>query len=447
MATTPRDDIDALGDGSSRALVDQLADTAMAFRRLAATRFELIDRLRRAAEIETGATWCDPDDLAWRDLRAEVAAAIHVHEKTAHADIELARRLVHDFATTLDGMRVGIVPETHARILVEHSAGLAPDLWSTYEAELLPFAGRLVRSRFEKLAREVRASLDPEALIERHRQALAERRIAVEAAPDGMAWFGALLPAEDAIGAHAAVSGIARGLMVEGETRTPSQVAADVFRDLLLDATGLSPSAEPGTAPTVSPGARRGLRPEVLIHVPVLTAMGKSDDAASLDGYGPIDAETARQLCADAPGFLRILTDPEDGATLSFGRTTYRVPTELKRYLRMRDEVCRFVGCTRSAAHCDIDHTVPWAEDGETVEANLAHLCRGHHRLKGRNRWKIRHDPGGVLKWTSPTGRIYETQPATRPVARRGSRIGAPPRAMTEWLLSNAAPDAEHPGF
>lgn len=447
MTTTPRDGTGGRADESSRALVDRIAETAAESRRIAAVRFELIDQLRLEAEIETGATWCDPDDLAWRDLRAEVAAAMHVHEKTAHTDIELARRLVHDFAATLEGMRGGIVLEVHARILVEHSAGLAPDQWSTYEAELLPFAGLLVRSRFEKLAREVRASLDPEAMIERHRQALTERRVAVEAAPDGMAWIGALLSAEDAIGAHAAVSGIARGLMVDGETRTRAQVEADVLRDLLLDATGLTPSALTGAAPIASPGARRGLRPEVLVHVPVLTAMGKSDDAASLEGYGPIDAETARQLCVDAPGFLRILTDPEDGAALSFGRTTYRVPTELKRYLRVRDEVCRFVGCTRSAVHCDIDHTVPWAEDGETVEANLAHLCRGHHRLKERNRGKIRHDPGGILKWTSPTGRTYETHPAIRPVARRGSRIGAPPRAMTEWLLSNAAPDAEHPGF
>lgn len=193
--------------------------------------------------------------------------------------------------------------------------------------------------------------------------------------------------------------------------------------------------------PVASPAARRGVRAEVLLHVPVLTAMGRSDDAGLLDGYGPIDADTARQLCADAPGFLRILTDPEDGATLSFGRTTYRVPTELRRYLRVRDEVCRFVGCTRSAAHCDIDHTIPWAEDGETIEANLAHLCRGHHRLKERNRWKIQHDPGGVLKWTSPTGRVYETRPATHPIGRRRPRVGAPPRVMTDWLLSTAPPD------
>ncbi len=447
MPSTPQDTPGGPAE-ASRGLVDQLTATTASARRLAAKRYELIDRLRLAAETETGATWSDPDDLAWRDLRAEVAAATQMHERVAGGDIELARRLVHDFPATLGGMRDGAVPETHARVLVTHSAGLSPELWPVYEAELLPFAGQLIRSRFEKLARELRASLEPEALIERHREAVQERRIALEAAPDGMAWFGALLPAEDAVGAHTAVSGVARSLMVEGETRTRAQIEADVFRDLLVDATGLTPSAGDGAAPVASPAARRGVRPEVLIHVPVLTAMGKSDDAALLDGYGPIDADTARQLCAEAPGFLRILTDPEDGATLSFGRTTYRVPAELKRYLRVRDEVCRFVGCTRNAAHCDIDHTVPWAEDGDTVEANLAHLCRGHHRLKERNRWKVRHDPGGILNWTSPTGRTYETRPASHPVGRRrGPRVGAPPRVMTDWLLARATPPSAEPEF
>ncbi len=433
--------------GASRGLVDQLADDTAEIRRIAARRFETIDRLRLAAELETGASWHDPDDLAWRDLRAEVAAATQVHERVAGSDVEMARRLVHDFAATLEGMRDGVVPESHARVLVQHSTGLAPELWPVYEAELIPWAGELIRSRFEKLAREIRASLDPEALIERHREALIERRIAVDAAPDGMAWFGALLSAEDAIGAHAAVSGIARGLMVEGETRTRSQIEADVFRDLIVDATGLTPSAAPDTTPVASPAARRGVRAEVFIHVPVLTAMGRSDDAGLLDGYGPVDADTARALCADAPGFLRILSDPEDGATLSFGRTTYQVPAELKRYLRVRDEVCRFVGCSRSASHCDIDHSIPWAEDGETVEANLAHLCRGHHRLKERKRWKVRHDPGGVLAWTSPTGRTYRTRPATRPVGRRATPVGAPPRAMTDWLLSTVPQTPDEPTF
>ncbi len=453
MTTTRSDTTGTPAGETARVLVDRLSHATATARRLAAERYAIIDQLRELAEAETGASWRDPDDLAWRDLRAEVAAVIHIHEKAAHTQLETARRLVHDFPTTLSGMRDGDVSERHAQILVREAAGLSPEWFTQYETRLLPSAALLIPTRFEKLAREIRASLEPEALIQRHQEALADRRIAVEAAPDGMAWFGALLSAEDAIGAAAAVTGIAKGLKVEGEQRTFAQLEADVFRDLLTDATGVTPPPA-AAAPVASPGARRGVRAEVLVHVPVMTAMGKSDDAAVLDGYGPIDADTARQLCADAPGFLRILTDPEDGATLSFGRTSYRVPAELKRYLRVRDEVCRFVGCTRSASLCDIDHTIPWAEDGETVKTNLAHLCRGHHRLKERGRWQIRHDPGGTLKWTSPTGRTYQTRPAQRALGRQtparvgvGVGVGAPPRPMTEWLLASVSPTGDAPGF
>lgn len=449
MTTTRSDMTGAHAGEAARVLVNRLSHTTTTARRLAAERYAIIDQLREMAEAETGASWRDPDDLAWRDLRAEVAAVIHIHEKAAQTQLETARRLVHDFPTTLNGMRDGAVSERHAQILVREATGLSPEGITEYEARLLPSASLLMPTRFEKLAREIRASLEPEALIQRHQEALADRRVAIEAAPDGMAWFGALLSAEDAIGAAAAVAGIARSLKVQGEERTFGQIEADVFRDLLVDATGVTPPPANSAEPVPSPGARRGVRAEILIHVPVMTAMGESDDAAVLDGYGPIDADTARQLCADAPGFIRVLTDPADGATLSFGRTTYRVPAELKRYLRVRDEVCRFVGCTRSAALCDIDHTIPWAEDGETVEANLAHLCRGHHRLKERGRWRIGHDPGGTLKWTSPTGRTYQTRPAQRALGRRTPiRVGAPPRPMTEWLLAHASPPpGDEPGF
>ena len=189
------------------------------------------------------------------------------------------------------------------------------------------------------------------------------------------------------------------------------------------------------------------MKPEVLLHISAATVSGDSDEPGSLDGYGPVDAQTARELVGCASGFTRLLTDPDDGAVLSFGRTTYRVPKELRRYLQARDEVCRFVGCTRNVKYCDLDHSRPWSEDGETVVENLAHLCRGHHRLKERRRWRIDNDPGGsgVITWTSPTGRVYRTEPARVLPGRngRGPSVGAKPFVQTEWLT--AAADASPP--
>ncbi len=162
-----------------------------------------------------------------------------------------------------------------------------------------------------------------------------------------------------------------------------------------------------------------------------------------LEGGIPIDAETARELAGNATGFTRILTHPETGVTLSFGKDRYEVPTALKRYLRYRDQTCRFIGCTRKAKFCDIDHTVPWAGTGMTTHENLAHLCRSHHRVKDAG-WAVTQaqDGSGTLTWTSPLGREYSTAavhpiggkagPLQNPSGGGGASRGA--KAQTEWL-------------
>jgi hypothetical protein len=433
---------DLLGHGRSYAgqLVGWIAERKNLATTFAAERLSYIDELRLESERVTGATWTDPDALEWRSLRAEVAAVLQVHERTAQTVLDLARLLVHSFPRTLEALHRAEFSERHARILVDEAVGLPQQLCGEYEQRLLPHARTLVASRFERKARLVREMLAPSDMTERHRLAIEERRTAIEAAPDGMAWYGALLPAEDALGAASAVSGLARGLLVDEETRTRAQIEADVFRDLLLDAAGTTSPGEAGGNPVPTPAARRGVKPEVLLHVPVLTAMNCDQGPALLEGYGPIDAETARRLAGSATGFLRILTAPETGAILSFGRDVYRVPTELRRYLQLRDEVCRFVGCTRPARYCEIDHTVPWAEDGETVAGNLSHLCKAHHRVKGGTGWRAGQLPGGngTMTWTSTlSGVSYTTAPAVQlpPGGRR--RPGSPPLVRTEWFTED----------
>lgn len=161
----------------------------------------------------------------------------------------------------------------------------------------------------------------------------------------------------------------------------------------------------------------RGIRPTVAVTVPVMTLLGTSEEPGHLEGYGPIDASTARDLAARAPSFTRILTHPENGVVLSVGRDTYTVPADLKRWLRLRDETCRFPGCQRRAARCDIDHVIDWAHDGTTDHDNLIHLCRHHHRIKHQTGWTVSMHPGGpgrsngITAWSSPTGRTYTDHP------------------------------------
>ncbi len=68
-----------------------------------------------------------------------------------------------------------------------------------------------------------------------------------------------------------------------------------------------------------------------MVTVPVFTLMGLSDEPATLEGYGPISPDAARQIAGTAPGFTRLLIHPETGALLSFGADHYKVTKKARK--------------------------------------------------------------------------------------------------------------------
>ncbi|MCC3301747.1 HNH endonuclease signature motif containing protein [Arthrobacter sp. zg-Y895] len=160
------------------------------------------------------------------------------------------------------------------------------------------------------------------------------------------------------------------------------------------------------------PGPDEGIVPraEIMVLINAETLFGADDQPAELHGYGPISAEAARRLARNAAGWTGLAQDPKTGEILGVGRRR-KVPAGLKRWLRARDGTCRFPGCRVSTANSDIDHTIDWARGGPTDHGNLEHLCRRHHRYKTLGFWKASQPTPGVIEWTSPTGRIYRTEP------------------------------------
>ncbi|NJC21226.1 hypothetical protein BJ994_000302 [Arthrobacter pigmenti] len=135
-----------------------------------------------------------------------------------------------------------------------------------------------------------------------------------------------------------------------------------------------------------------------------------------LDGYGPIDPETARNLAAHAPSFTRILVHPETGAVLSVGRDRYRPPKHLQDWVRITHPTCIHPGCNRSAWTSEIDHTTPWAHGGNTELSNLAPRCKLHHTLKTEGIWAdTQTTPSGAMHITSLAGKTYTTLPEPPP--------------------------------
>ena len=131
--------------------------------------------------------------------------------------------------------------------------------------------------------------------------------------------------------------------------------------------------------------------------------------AGTVNGYVP--AVLARGLAGCSSTWTRLFESPETGSMLAVD--AYRPTEAMKRLIRARDEHCRFPGCRVPAKHCEIDHSLAWADGGRTTHDNLALLCKKHHRLKHASGWKIEHLGGGRLRWTSPLGHRYPTEPET----------------------------------
>jgi len=192
---------------------------------------------------------------------------------------------------------------------------------------------------------------------------------------------------------------------------------------------------------------RRCTRPvQVLVHVPIATALGLSNDPAWLEGHGWIDAPTCRQLlplaelrqvCTTrdglvvdlAPSVMRPEPTP-DGvreALLGMATTPFEVtdaawrnegqhdPSDaLAELVRTRDRFCDGpTGLLWPARTSDLDHDRGYP-DGPTAAWNLAARGRRTHRLKHRGWTPLRTTAGTT--WFSPAGQIVlvpgHSQPA-----------------------------------
>ena len=117
----------------------------------------------------------------------------------------------------------------------------------------------------------------------------------------------------------------------------------------------------------------------------------------------------ARTLAGDAT-WRRILTDPDSGAVLDVGTTTYRPPQHLAERVIARDKTCRAPGCRIPACRCELDHSIRFP-DGPTAEHNLGCGCKHHHRKKHQTDWQVEQLPDATFSWTSPTGHTYRVPP------------------------------------
>jgi hypothetical protein len=347
-------------------------------------------------------------EFAERAAIADLAVRLAVSETTIRSHEHTAITMMSRTPVAWQSFRWGEISPANARTITELAASF-PDgdsaTFAAFDTAIAEHAARLAPARFRAFARRLREQLVADSAAERHENERTARRVVFEPDLDGMAWISAYLPAEIATAAMARLDAEALRLStIPGETRTLQQLRADAFGDLITGAGGCG-------------GSRVGVRVGVLI--PMLTLLGQSEQPASLEGYGPIDADTARRLvdglvdglAGGGASIYRLLTDPVTGAVLDVDKPTKYIPRGLRRMRQLVDETCTFPGCGKRAIHCDLDHTIDRQFGGRTTFTNLAHLCRNHHRDKHNTKWTVAQHRNGAIEWTSPTGYVTAPDP------------------------------------
>lgn len=404
--------------------------------RIALRRMEGKHATQRAREMEL------------RSVAAEIGAAVRWSDRVAQARMSDALDLVERFPATIDALTAGRITARHAAVIQDAGCVLTDDTdRAAFEQVVVEWAAAETVARTRDYARGLAEHLHPESITTRFERAEKARTVTLSELHDGLAKLEIIGPTALLHGIHDRLTQQARAVRAASaavtarvdaeptaadaepdtadqepvvvDTRTLDQIRADLVCDMLL--TG-QPAIDHTT--DILPGGLGAIRASVQVTVPALTAAGIADRGASIDGTSPIDADTARQLMATAPGWDRILTHPVTGMVLTVDR--YRPGTILERFLAARDIHCRFPGCRQPARRCDHDHNLDWALGGRTTAGNLACLCKRHHTLKTETEWTAAQEPDGTIRWTSPLHRGYTDK--------------APPRVAF-------VPDADPPPF
>ena len=340
----------------------------------------------------------------------------------------------------------------HAQVLATGTQHLPDQVTVAAEPVLVEAARRLDPTRLRRLLGHLLQVADPDG-ADRDRERRHQRR-GLWLAPtfEGMVAVDGLLEPEAGQSLLAALEPLARPADAH-DARSGPQRNADALAELARRA------LEGGRLPQTG-----GVRPQLSVIVDLDSLLGHPHAVGGEIGWaGPLDPEACRRLACDG-AVTRVLVsrqpthhghDPseqpaptQDPSTdtppvahdpnpipgveerlraatallpptlggaptqpLEVGRATRVIQPAQRTALAVRDGGCVFPHCQRPLAWCDAHHLRHWLHGGPTDLANLALLCRAHHRAVHEGGWQLQRGPDGRFTATPPHRR--------HPTARR----------------------------
>ena len=367
---------------------------------------------RAALDSVTGTVDAAVNGPFQRSVLMQLAFDLQVAEQTAsalvHAALELEQRTPRSWAAFLAGR----VPWRGMQMLHAAIDGLDEQFWDAFDEKAVVAVTTVAMPKLKPRLAEIRERVQAVTAVERHKKALQRMGVTIEPLADGMAAITAVLPAAEAVAIDLRLDLAARqAASAEGESRSIGQLRAHILMDLIDE--GLFRGPRPDVEDDLAVPQRRAVQYRVGLLIPAMTATGHSDVPATLEGYGPIDIETAKALAGAATSWIKVLTDPITGAVLDIGRDKYRPTADMRALLGILDHAGRGPNTARPPSQCEADHVDPYRQGlarGRTALDNLVLLAVRDHRIKTSGYWDIELRALRDLAWTSFMGtRIITT--------------------------------------
>lgn len=378
--------------------LEQLKCAAEGAQSAAAADFERSQRQRAA---ERGI----PEARRGRGIAEQIALARRESPHRGRAHLRLARVLREQLTATGAALRAGKISEYKASLLMAETACLGADDRIIVDATLAGDADRIEAMGDREAAaaaRKLAAELDAASVAERRRRAEADRNVTLRPAPDTMTWLSALLPVKEGVAVHAALRAAAEAARNHGDPRSRGQVMADTLVDRV---TGRESADSVGSDVSVD-----------LVMTDRALLTGDSEEAAWIQGYGPVPADLARELvrhaldAGDRAWLTRLYTHPATGELTSMDSRQRRFRGTLAKLIRLRDQTCRTPWC--GAPVRDADHATEAHAGGATSQSNSQGLCQGCNLAKQAPQWRAESvaGVGHQIETTTPTGHRYRSR-------------------------------------
>jgi len=357
----------------SAALLEQACVAARTEAQATARRLNVIANLMRLRDRQYGdrAEWVA--DL-WDAIAAELAAALRISCALASSymrDAEVMRERLPKVGECLAAgdinyamfqviaYRTALITDEKALAAVDAQVALRAPRWPS-----------LTRGTLAMRIDAIVAEVDRDA-IRRTNKEVKDRYLNVSESVPGIAEVYGNVFASTGHALDRRLDELA-GTVCEADPRTKAQRRADALAALVAGADRLMCTC--GDSDCAETRGRLRNR-NVVIHVVA--------ERASVEGGGITPG-----FMAGADGLIppEVVAELAKSATLqplivpAAAEPRYIPSGRLAEFVRCRNLTCRAPGCDEPAIHCDIDHTIPYADGGPTHPSNLKCVCRKHHQ-------------------------------------------------------------------